>query len=427
MNHKDIRTDISNWILHFVHERKPENDITTLQDIYELEGGTGELRYPDYYDEKGEGQCILSLRDENEYSIAEDAEAFDVLLKILHDGFIHSGWSYRNEAPTIYGPRSAVCFTEMPLHAFIKYAEDRGKDSGLVSKYAIALKRNELFNAGGRQVIYGLSSPHIESDGYETGVYQGRCLSIKDTGIGLKEQFRYVATSLGSDRYIDWTHEREWRWPLSTDTPLIPGLPLFLNEEYGKFFSDILVFVESYDEKTEVLKYLKSLFDSGCWNNGIEYDVTMIRRVKVISFEELFKLPNLDLSVVKIENLPFSVINTLPEYEVSPQKKKLVKDKLLQAIQLANEAMLQFQKEHPEESKKEFDWGWTYVCTSAINETTQALIDFGFDSYADGIYRKNIISGYRDSLTTQLEGAQVAADYLSKELGQPFFVRYMED
>lgn len=41
MNHKDIRTDISNWILHFVHERKPENDITTLQDIYELEGGDG--------------------------------------------------------------------------------------------------------------------------------------------------------------------------------------------------------------------------------------------------------------------------------------------------------------------------------------------------------------------------------------------------
>ncbi len=427
MSHRTRRSDISEWVIHFVHERKPENDITTLQDVYKLEGGTGELRYPDYYDSKGEAQSILSLEDENEYEIPEDAEAFDVLLKILHDGFLHAGWSYRNYVPTIYGPRAAVCFTEMPLHAFLEYAEDRGKKCGLISKYAIALKRKELFNAGARPVIYGLSSPHMESDGFETGIYQGRCLSIKDTGIGLQEQYRYVATSMSLDKYIDWTHEREWRWPLPNDRLHIPGLPLFLDKFYGQFLSEILVFVESHDEKTTVLDYLKSLYDSGSWNNGIEYDIKLIQAVKVISFEELDQLGNIDMSVVKIEDLPFSVINTMPQFNVSPQKKTLVENKLKEAVKLAYKEMARFQTEHPQEASRDFDWGWTYVCTSEVNETTQALVDLGFDSYADGIYRKNIISGYNDSLTTQLEGAQVAADYLSKELGQLFFVRYKED
>lgn len=426
MNHKSERSDLSEWVIHFVHERKPESYITSLQEFFEP-GYTGEFKYPDYFDSFGEGQCIFSTYDENEYKIPRDADAFQVLLKILHDGFLHSGWSRRNGSPTIYGPRSAVCFTEMPLHAFLKYADDRGNKTGLISRYAIALKRKELFKAGGRTVIYGLSTPHVESDGYETGVYQGRCLSVAETGLGLQEQYRYVATSLDSDRFIDWTHEREWRWPLPENSLHLPGLPLFLDEYYGKFFSEILVFVETCDEKREVLNYLKTLHDSGSWNNGIEYDTEMIKRIKVTSLEEIVRPGDIDLSRLKIDNIPFSVIDRMPEITVSAETLTLVAEKLAQAILLAEDAMNKFRGENPDAANREFDWGWTYVCTDEVSEISQALISLGFTSYADGIYRKNIIQKYRSSLTTQIVGAEVAADYLTEELGQDFYVMSHED
>lgn len=427
MNHRKERTDISEWLLHFIHERKPENDITTLNDICKLEGATEELRCPDYYDAKGEGQTILSLEDENEYEIPEDASAYQVLLKILHDGYLHSGWSYRNDRPTIYGPVSAVCFTEMPLHSYIKYAEDRGKKTGLVSKYAIAVKRNELFKAGARPVIYGVTVPHEETDGMETGVYQGRCLSIKNTGLGLQEQYRYVRTDLEQEYYKDWTHEREWRWPLPYDKLNIPGLSLYLDKFYGNFFTEIFIFVDTKNDKEDVLDYLKSLFDSKRWNNGIEYNIDLIKKLKVISFEDI---ANMNVSArlnIKVENLPFSIINTFPTFKVSKEKVEFIKEKINESIQLAEKAMAKFKVQNPNESNREFDWGWSYVCTSEITETIQALIELGFSTFADGIYRKNLIESNNDSLTTQLVGAREAAKFLSKELGQYFFVDYYED
>ena len=113
------RLDLTEWVIHFIHDRKPEDDPSTLADIAQLEGYVGDLRLPDYYDEYGNGKHILNEYEENEYSLEEDAPALDVLKKILHDGFIKSGWSIRNMSPTIYGPKSAVCFTEMPLYALI--------------------------------------------------------------------------------------------------------------------------------------------------------------------------------------------------------------------------------------------------------------------------------------------------------------------
>ena len=118
-----------------------------------------------------------------------------ILKKILHDGYIKSGWSLRNFVPTIYGPKSAVCFTEMPLYALVDYAKTR-RISGYVGNYGIAFRRNELFAAGARNVIYGLSTAHLEAEVDEKGIFQGRLLSVKETGIGTQEQYRYVATNL---------------------------------------------------------------------------------------------------------------------------------------------------------------------------------------------------------------------------------------
>lgn len=83
-------------------------------------------------------------------------DSFGVLKRIISDGYIRSGWSFRGGKLTIYGKHSAVCFTEMPLYALINYGKTR-EDSNLVSSYGIALPKRELFALGGRQVIYGLS------------------------------------------------------------------------------------------------------------------------------------------------------------------------------------------------------------------------------------------------------------------------------
>ena len=138
------RLDLSDWVIHFVHQRQSDDNPQDLQEIAELEGFDGNLRLPDYYDDKGNGHYILTPYEENEYWIDENADALDVLLKIPHDGYIHSGWSLRNCIPTIYGPKSAVCFTEMPLYALVQYAKFRGEYSGYVGNYGIAFRRKEI-------------------------------------------------------------------------------------------------------------------------------------------------------------------------------------------------------------------------------------------------------------------------------------------
>ena len=108
---------------------------------------------------------------------------------------LKSGWSLRNLIPTIYGPKISSLLYGNAFISLIDYAKSR-ETSGYVGRHGIAFRRNELYAAGARPVIYGLSSPYVETDKDEKGIYQGRLLSIKDTGIGIQEQYRYVSTNL---------------------------------------------------------------------------------------------------------------------------------------------------------------------------------------------------------------------------------------
>lgn len=87
-NNIKYRKDLSEWVIHFVHDRQPQDNLQDLQEIAELEGYHGDMRLPDYYDEKGDGHHVMTEYDENEYAIDANASAFEVLQKILHDGFI---------------------------------------------------------------------------------------------------------------------------------------------------------------------------------------------------------------------------------------------------------------------------------------------------------------------------------------------------
>lgn len=173
----------------------------------------------------------------------------------------------RNNKPTIYGPVSAVCFTEMPLYSLVEYAKVRGQVSGYVGDYGIAFKRNELFAAGARPVIYGLSSVPIEVFEDKRGIFQGRILS--ENQLPLNEQYRYVLTKLtanSSEKNIDWMMEREWRWPLPYDKLGVPGIPFLLSKEYADFFSEIYIIVSSDEELKDITNYLRTLYDSKSTN-----------------------------------------------------------------------------------------------------------------------------------------------------------------
>lgn len=165
------RIDLSDWVIHFVHDRKSEDNPQDLKIIAEMEGYEGDLRLPDYYDTEGKGHNLFSEYDEDIFLNNKDAKAFDILLKILHDGFIHSGWSLRNMRPTIYGPKTAVCFTEMPLYALVQYAKIRGDNTGYVGSYGIAFRRNELFAAGGRPVMASMLKQKKHLKEYSKDVY----------------------------------------------------------------------------------------------------------------------------------------------------------------------------------------------------------------------------------------------------------------
>ena len=115
VNNIQNRIDLSKWVIHFVHDRKPEDNLQDLQEIAELEGYNVDVRLPDFYDDAGNSHNILSSIEENAYQLESDAQAFDVLLKILHDGYIHSSWSLRNYIPAIWSKISCMFHGDAPL------------------------------------------------------------------------------------------------------------------------------------------------------------------------------------------------------------------------------------------------------------------------------------------------------------------------
>ncbi|MCU8394068.1 DUF4427 domain-containing protein [Vibrio vulnificus] len=135
-----------------------------------------------------------------------------------------ASWSYRNGTRTIYGKAPAVCFTDMPLAAFLQTSKERMKKGENIGQYALMLPKNIMFSSGARPVIYALSTENLEF--LQTGNSDERVISPKL--LPLSEQYRYVTYNPSAARPIDWTHEREWRWP---STEYLTSFNLELEED----------------------------------------------------------------------------------------------------------------------------------------------------------------------------------------------------
>lgn len=417
------RLDLSEWIIHFVHQRTGREDLSELAKLAADEGVDMYNRYPDYYDAEGNANYIFDEYVDNECKIDNNASGFEVLKKILHDGYIHSGWAMRNDKPTIYGPVSAVCFTEMPLYALVEYAKVRGEVSKYVGDYGIAFKRNELFAAGARPAIYGLSSEPKEVYSDERGIYQGRMLSEKLLPLG--EQYRYVLTNLTTNpanKNIDWMMEREWRWPLPYDRLGVPGIPFFLSTDYASFFSEIYIIVSTDEECKEITNYLKTLYDSQSTNFGLEYNIQTIASAKVVSLESISKLDIADS--IKIESIPFSQIHLPEKYKVTSSETSKIIEYYNDACRIADEAIKQYLTDNPDFDENKGYCGFVNVIVDGYSKAVEVLREKGkAKSYSDGKYYLGQMSLYKSMNIEILEvGANAAANYLTDKLNEHFKV-----
>src|SRR4051812_46151197 len=66
-------------------------------------------------------------------------------------------WSVRRGRRTIYGADPAVCFTEMPIAAFVEAGHARPKRGEVMGPYGLIFPKAAMFSLGARPVIYGLS------------------------------------------------------------------------------------------------------------------------------------------------------------------------------------------------------------------------------------------------------------------------------
>ena len=324
---KQSRPDLTDWVMHFVHARNLDNEPGEAPKEYNQYHG-----FP-YHENKDLNSRFDSWGIvDKETDLDPSAEAFNVLLKIIRDGHIRSSWAFRKNRPTIYGPRSAVCFTEMPLYALCQYAKKRSKKD--VETYAIGVLKRDLFAVGGRSAIYGLSGKHEEL------LFDERWPRKLDPSCGVaeEEQYRYVSMSLASQKPIDWSHEREWRWVDHEDQCSCPGLPIWLAEEPISFQSTFIV-VQTQSEVERVLHLLKELYDAGSNNYSYQFSKIALRQTSVVALDRLDeKLGYTQMQTLRLEDIPKSEIEIFKQPSVSLEFTRKVNSVLQEACEAADVA-----------------------------------------------------------------------------------------
>ncbi len=352
-----LREDLSEWALHFIHDYNGRNRPDSADINFDLYRG-----FPYHQNKELNDRFDHWGISDEEYPTDPDPDALQVLLKIITDGHIRATWAFRNGRPTIYGPRAAVCFTEMPLYALLDYAKRRRDDS--VRNYAIGVLKSELFSAGARPVIYGLSGQHEEIRADPSlGKRWPRKLS-PSCGLSESEQYRYVAMSFDPNRPIDWSHEREWRWVDLQDKCSCPGLPIWLSGEPVSF-SQIFIVVPSTEESELVLARLKELHDAGGNDFDQPFSKLSLDNTLVISLDKLEStMTPEEMNLLRLDNVPSSRISQFRSPKASDSLVSQVRSVLDEAKKAGDEAA----SEHLESAPKTKDGryvadvaGWAHL------------------------------------------------------------------
>ncbi len=241
--HNNHRFDLSDYLLHF------------FRDVDQL--GDKAIVFP-------QSMGLHSLDDDSLLP------AGYLLRAALRNGRLWATWSKRGTARTIFGPNPAVCFTEMPIAALLEAGQARRAKGEAMSPFALAFPKEALHKLGARPAIYGLSSDTRPPDGTDGGPRL-----LPEVSLPLIEQYRYVSHFYGQKKTVDWTHEREWRWPYrgeikSADVAYdmdgippadwrdIPGLDFYEEGILG-----IGVIVETEGQANKIISDMLTLVDRG--------------------------------------------------------------------------------------------------------------------------------------------------------------------
>lgn len=326
-----MRHDHTDWMIHFVRDRNPSQDFP----------GETEEEY-DYY-AGGE--------------LEPDASAFEVLKSIIRLGGITPGYSFRSGRTTIYGGQPALCATEMPIYSFATYVRERAKTES-VSAYGIAFKKKDFFAAGGRPVIYGLSTDDV------TYKKNSPTMRIFDESVlPLSEQYRYVAYNpSGKPNWIDWSHEREWRWKVSDENQdqiwgrdgfgcigPIPALPIFKGTLDGRPFTSVCIIVWTHEEAAEIQEMLTGFYLAG-WNNyDTPFDRALIQSSHIIVLQDVISAVENDHSIEAQTIEGLNAANLLQPIKIHPTPagaKKLVDEAMTVAVEASKQAADAYASKH---------------------------------------------------------------------------------
>jgi len=416
------RVDLTKWVIHFIHDKDPE------MDIYNDEGKI--VEYPIGWDDNGIPIFNQWTYLDDGFPIEPDASAFAVLKKILFDGYLKAGWVIRNYRPAVFGPKPVVCFTEMPLHAFLSYVKNRNNPN-FVNNYGIALLKDEFFNIGGRPVIYGLSSLFKEYKKDDPLRDNGLRVLHSSCGIGLNEQYRFVPMELDKPKFIDWSHEREWRWAYDHKKYELPGLPIWLQNEDIKF-SKIIVIVKNKEEANDIVDKLKEFYDSGGNNWDFRFNKAILSNTLVLPIEEISVEEHLEKPQdwnVKLESLPFKKLTKISPILPTTKSFKLVKKAMIEARKVAMDAAERCKEILPKDKIGRYlsPFGYSHVITfDSHSEITEAMLKLKYAKAIGGIgyfvYEPTQNVNSEGMLDIAVAASEAAAKKLTELLGQDFFV-----
>lgn len=339
MTNNTIRFDLSDWLIHFFREIDFESSSSII-----------------YTEHMGWG----NVYEDTKYS------AIYMLRCAIRNGRLWATWSYRNNARTIYGSSPAVCFTEMPIAAFLESGELRAERGEAMSQFALIFPKNNMFSLGANPVIYGLD----DRTNWPPSGKGGGARVMESSMLPDREQYRYVTYNPTSPRPIDWSHEREWRWPYRGDFSHvekaleeygmidnamdIPGLDFYLQN-----ISGMGVVVKSEDQAMWIVHDILMLIDRNTINRN-QYSF-------VLASDSLPPSINLRSPEAISKAISDSLIDLDPFFSYSKNELKILSDRFSDLVET-------IEPPSPEKTKEESGGCWLWVLDNT-SKIMRALID----------------------------------------------------
>lgn len=406
-----MRHDQTSWLIHFARDRSPEAELP--DDVSEME----ELP-------------PLLLNGE----IRDDAPSYYVLRTILRLGGLLPGYSFRSGRTTVYGGQPVVCASEMPIYSLAQYVKGRS-DTRSVSAYGVAFLKSEFYAAGGRPAIYGLSEDSVT---YKVNSNLHRILD--ESVLPIHEQYRYVAYNPSPRYWVDWSHEREWRWRVTgkgnesvccMDTQgaidSVPGLPLLGGIENNCHFTKIYVIVWTRNEAEEIQKLLTGVYLAKANDYDTPFSREVISKSKIIILEEVIEAVDKHnvLDAQTIEGIEAaSLVSPVVIHSAGDEAATgRVKSALRLATHAAEQAAAEFAANH------DINKGYCGYAHSCTYDVTNPLVQLMLNLRAacgpfDGKVVVYLRGSWQDSQSMDYHEAiyRAATQVLTKELGVAFYM-----